>query len=389
MHDAILTVNKGAEDISSLEAFELVKAKTTEKGETVVKVELKEVIDLCTLCYKAQSISKALLLLSEFDVDADIETTLKSIRKSLEKKDFKEWLSRDKTLKVECERHGDHGFHSVDIEIEAGKIICEIVEKKQGFIQKIEFDNPDIRFFVYIYNDKGYLGVDFSGIELSKRQYKIFNHPESLKGTTGYVLARIGGFGAKKSLLDPFMGSGIITIESALYFLNFPVQYYNKEKLCFTNYDFFKKHGKEKFFKKHDSKIKDKKTAIYGYDSQFRFLQASQKNAKLAGVDKSLNLSKCEIEWLDTKFDKKTIDIIVTDPPRVSKSSDLKKLTKLYNETFYQAEYILKKGGSITLFTRDYSLLKEAANKHKFNINKTYALSQGKDVFNVVEFKRD
>jgi 23S rRNA G2445 N2-methylase RlmL len=386
---AVLTTNKGAEEIASIEASELVKAKTLTKEETVVKIEIKELIDLCSLCYKAQAINRALLLFSEFTVDPAIETTLKNLKKSIEKEEFKEWLNKEKSFKVECERQGEHDFHSVDIEVEAGKLICDIVKKKHNYTPKTEFDNPDTRFFVYIYKEKGYFGLDFSGIELSKRQYKIFNHPESLKGTTGYVIARIAGYDMKKSLLDPFMGSGVIPIEAGLYSLNFSVQYYNKEKLFFTNYDFFKKYGKEKFFKEHDSKIKDKKTEVYGYDSQFRFLQASQKNAKLAGVDKKLSLSKCEIEWLDTKFDKKSIDLIVTDPPRMSKTVDLKKLAKLYKEFFYEAEYILKKEGTVTLLTKEYSMLKEAAEKHKFNINKVHVLNQGKEIFNIVEFKRD
>jgi 23S rRNA G2445 N2-methylase RlmL len=386
---AVLTTNKGAEEIASLEAFELVKADTVEKTETVAVIKIKSLIDLCSLCYKAQAINRAFLLISEFKVEQDIEVTLKNLKKSIEKEDFKDWLSKDKSIKVECERNGEHGFHSVDIEIEAGKIICDLAKQKYRYTQKTDFDFPDVRFFIYIYDDKGYFGVDFSGIELSKRQYKIFNHPESLKGTTGYVMARLAGFDMKKSLLDPFMGSGVIVIEAVLYSLNFPVQYYSKEKMFFTNYDFFKEYGKEKFFKGHDSKIKDKKTGVYGYDNQFRFLQASQKNAKLAGIEKSLNLSKCDIDWLDTKFDRKSINLIVTDPPRVSKTSDMKKLGKLYKDLFYQAEYVLKKDGTVTVLTRDYSLLKEAGEKHKFNINKIHALNQGKETFNVIVFKRD
>jgi hypothetical protein len=73
----------------------------------------------------------------------------------------------------------------------------------------------------------------------------------------------------------------------------------------------------------------------------------------------------------------------------MSKTADLKKLAKLYKEFFYEAEYILKKEGTVTLLARDYSMLKEAAEKHKFNINKVHVLNQGKEIFNIVGFKRD
>jgi len=388
MYKGIITTNKGAEEIASLEISELIKCTKIEKEDTIVKFGFTNLIDLCTICYKSQSINRAFLLLSEFKIHKSIEESMREFKKKADKLNFNEWLSKEKSFRVECERTGEHDFHSVDIEIEIGKKIFGIIEKKYNYKQKTDFNNPDVVFFLYIINDKGYFGVDFSGFELSKRQYKIFNHPEALKGITGYFLVREAGYRESLSVLDPFMGSGIIVIEAGLFALKFPVQYYNKEKLFFTNFDFFKKFGQEKFFKEHDSKIKDIDTKVFGYDGQLRYLKATQKNAKLAGIDKNINLSKCEIEWLDTKFEKNSIDLIVTDPPRTSKNRDNKKTLKIYNEFFYQADYILKKKGQIVLLCKEIAPIKDAAIKHKFNIKKEYTLNQGKEIFNVLVFMR-
>jgi 23S rRNA G2445 N2-methylase RlmL len=187
------------------------------------------------------------------------------------------------------------------------------------------------------------------------------------------------------------MGSGIIVIEAGLYASNFPVQYYNKEKLAFIKLDFFKSYGQEKFFKEEDAKIIDKKSSsgkVLGYDSQMRYLQATQKNSKLAGIGKLIDLSRCEIEWLDTKLDKASVDMIITDPPRISKNRDEKKTIKLYNELFYQGDYVLKKKGTITLFGRWHEEIEKAAEKHKFKIIEKHALYQGKECFDVLIFKR-
>ncbi len=208
-----------------------------------------------------------------------------------------------------------------------------------------------------------------------------------MSGITGYVMARESGFTGNEILIDPFMGSGVIIIEAALFSQKLPVRYYDKDKLAFTKLGFFKKI-QEDFFKAHDScKNTAKKSTIYGFDSQLRYLKAVQKNAKLAGIN--LNLSKKDVSWLDTKFEKASVDFIVTDPPRMSKNKDLSRLKKTYNELFYQAEYILKKSSKIVLLAKSYSLLENAAKNHSFKLKKNYLLYQGKEQFNLLVFEKN
>ncbi|MBN2368720.1 methyltransferase [Candidatus Woesearchaeota archaeon] len=380
MHTGLVIVNKGAEDIAALELKELIKASAIKKYETAVKFNFKEFLELCAVCYRAQSVARAILLLAEFDVDKSMAKTVKNIEKIFPEKDIKKWIHGKKSFMVETRREGEHDFKSVDI---SKNISLKIAKYKST----PEYDNPEIIFYVYIYQDKGYFGIDFSGMDLSKRQYKIFNHPESLKGTTGYVLVRESGFKREKVLIDPFMGSGVIVIEAALFSQKFPVRFYDKDKLFFTRLDFFK--DCPDFFEKKDAETVKDETDIYGYDAQLKYLKASQKNSKLAGVDRFLNMSKVDIEWLDTKFEKNSVNFVVSDPPRMSKQKDSRELLKRYNELFYQANYILKKTGCLVLLARDSCLLEEAAKNHKFKIKKNYTLNQGKDIFNVLIFIRE
>jgi putative N6-adenine-specific DNA methylase len=366
----VAITNPGAENVCALEINELIKIKKTIKEDSIVKFRFSKYDDLARIAYRSQSISRIILLLHEFEVVNNLENTLKRI--PIDKIDLS-WITS--SFKVEAKRIGEHEFNSVDIATEISKKILKITKKK------IDYDSPVVIYYLYIYHNKGYLGIDFCGFDLSKRQYKIFNHPESLKGITGYVLVRESGYTSSKLIIDPFMGSGVIPIEAGLYAQEFPVQYYNKDKFIFSEYNFFK----ESFFKKEDANIKESKPRVYGYDHQLRYLKAAQKNAKLAGIN--INLSKIDIEWLDTKFNRNTVDAIITDPPRMSKHKDLKKLKKTYNELFYQANYVLKKKGSIVLLAKDFELLKEAAKKHKFKLKKFYPLNQGKEVFNVVIFE--
>jgi putative N6-adenine-specific DNA methylase len=389
MYRGLAICSPGGEEVTANEISEIIKAKNTQKKANVVSFEFSDLLDLCALCYRAQSIKKIILSMAEFRIFKSLDDTSDEFKKAFEMIEFTNWLSKSKSFRVECERTGDHDYTSVDIATELAGHLLDFLEKKHNLSLKTDFDNPGISFFLYITGSIGYFGIDFSGIDLSKRQYKIFNHPESLKGTTGYHLIRESGYNSRKSLLDPFMGSGIILIEAGIFGSKFPVQYYNKEKLLFMNFDFFKEYGIEKFFKEQESKITVEKLEIYGFDYQLKYLKSTQKNAKLAGIDKQINLSKCEIEWLDTKMDKKSVDCIVTDPPRPSKHKEDKNLVKVYSELFYQADYVLKKNGCVVLLTKEDKLLVESAKKHKFKLKNKYEIMQGKEAYLVLNFVRE
>ena len=60
--------NIGTEKISSKEIKELIKPKSIKTGKGAVVFDFKELSDLCVLCYKAQSVSRILLLLKQFKI---------------------------------------------------------------------------------------------------------------------------------------------------------------------------------------------------------------------------------------------------------------------------------------------------------------------------------
>ncbi len=382
MYGYVIT-GKGAEGITATEIPELIDCNDIRTDDTVVIFKIMDLLDLCTVCYKSQSIYRGVLLLAEFPVHESLGATVSGFNKKIEA--FKDWIQPNKSFNVECQREGDHDFRSIDVAPALGKRIVQYAKSKNIDV-KPDYTSPDINFYTYINGDKGYFGVDFSGIELAKRQYKIFNHPQSLKATTAYALVKESEYELGKKMLDPFMGSGVIVIEAALHALNFPVHYYDKDDLLFTRMDFFKQEY-ENFFKAYNDHIIKKDTEIYGFDAQLRFLKATQKNAKLAGIQEYINLTKTDVEWLDIKFDENKVDCIVTDPPRYSKNRNEKELLKIYKEFFYQAEYILKPEGNIVVLAKDYTLLEEAAKKHKFKIDKKYMIYQGHEKFYIIKFR--
>lgn len=362
--------NKGIEDIAALEIEELIGSKGSVK-ESVVVFDFNKKKELYELCYRAQSIGKVLLLFDYFEFN-EKKALLKKINKNKinARKQGKNvfgtnfvGIKNKKTFRVKCKRIGEHNFSSQEIENEVGKLID----------LKCDLTNPDVIFYVYIYNNMCYYGIDVSGLDLSKRDYKIFSMPNSLKGTIAYALVRIAGYKGGDIFLDPFCGSGEIAIEAARFASNFPSNYYNKNKFKF-NFD--------KFDKKIRKKIKGK---VCCFDVQQRNVRSAEKNAKIAGINKLLTFSRTDTDFLELKF-KKAVDVIVTQPPALSKYSDKKDIEKKYDEFFYQAEYILRKNGKIVLISDKTDELIKKAEKYKFKVKEERSVWSGKKEYKIIIF---
>ncbi len=349
----LIITNKGIEDISVLEVKKIIGSKGKVE-DTVVMFDFKKEEELYELCYRGQSFAKVLELYDYFEF-SDKKKIIETIKK------IKILKNNNKTFRVKCKRIGEHDFSSHEIEGEVGENID----------LKCDLENPDVIYYVYIYNNKCYFGVDVSGMDLSKRDYKIFSLPNSLKGTIAYSLVRIAGYDKNKVLLDPFCGSGEIAIEAARFASNFPTNYYNKNKLNFKfNFD------------KVDKKI-GKKSKVYCFDTTQRNVKSAEKNSKIAGVNKLLHFSRTDTDFLELKF-KDNVDIIVTQVPSLSKYSDKKDIEKKYDEFFYQAEYILRKNGKIVVISDKTEELKKKGEKYKFKVKEERSVFMGEQEMKVL-----
>ncbi len=364
--------SKGIEEIAANDIKELINADS-EIEEGCVVFEAKNFEDFCTLCYKCQSIDRVVYLLGSFE----FEDFKKEFKKALEKTDFEKWMHDHSKFKAECLRLGSHDFKSVDAEQIASGFITEKFKNT-----KIDFNEFEIIVYSYIISNKCYFGIDFAGFELNKRSYKIFLHPSSLRGTIAYSLVRFSGFGKKEKLIDPFSRDGVVPIEAAFFALDFPYNYYKKDKFAFLNLKTSVDY--DKFFRNEDKKTKKAKTGIFAFDYMFKFVDYSRKNAKIAGIDKQVEFSRTELEWLDIKFKKQSVDRIVASLPSSKEAS----LERIYNELFYQSEYILKKDGTVAVIAKLHDMAKRHAAKHNFEVFREKEVWSGEQSLKIIVFRR-
>lgn len=348
---AVAITNEGFEDICEDE-IKYLGCKKTLVGRTVVFFEGSKQ-DLVRIVYKSQSTKRILLFLKELNFSG-VED-LGKVRL-----DLKEIVQKDDTFAIRCEKYQSK-VSSQEIENAIGKNI----------LLKVDLKNPDIIVFAYVVENHCYLGVDISGIDLSKRYYKIFAHPNSIKGTLAYFLLKRAGYDGKQALLDPMAGSGTIPIEAAHILSEKSVNFYRKNELTFTKMKFFS--GTD--LCKEDNKIisAPKKVKISAYDNQLSCINAIRKNAKIAGINKFISYGRGEVDWIDTKFGRNSIDMMVANPPSWSKFNQ-KQNRKLYKQLFFRSKPILKKDGRITILTNSAEVKKIAKDngyklKNEWNFN--------------------
>ncbi|MBN2454834.1 hypothetical protein JXB11_04795 [Candidatus Woesearchaeota archaeon] len=373
---ALAIVHRGLEKVSADELKRILGCEAS-AGKTVITFDVKKPEDFCTYAYMARSVKRVLCLLGSFDVKADLETASANLNAAISKAPLLDWTG-GRSFKVICERNGEHNFSSQDLAAEAGAQIKEITKCDANL------KNPDVTFFVYVFEGEGYFGVDLAG-ELGKRDYRIMPHPNDVKGSLAFAILMLAGYTGKESLLDPFAHSGTFAIEAALFASNKSVNYYRKESFSFGSLKPFEGINCIKIFEKLDRV--GEKAPIHAVDPSMRNLKAAEKNAKVAGINKLISFSKMDLAWLDTKFGKGEIQLVVSHPVAPSRSLPKEKVEKLYKELFYQLEYIIAAKGSCTFLTKSPELLKQKASEH-FSIAEEIGVWSGSEALHVLRFTK-
>jgi 23S rRNA G2445 N2-methylase RlmL len=352
-------------------------------GDSYTFFETKELLDACKFTYLAQSPIRVLYGIKEFEfeTDEDIDNNTLDL-------DVSELLNSDQTFKVTCKRIGNHTFNHCDVEKIVGQNIDEKVDSK------VDLENPNILIHVYIKENKCIIGYDLSGFNLSKRSFLVFTNPSLIRGTISYGMLRLIDFDGKGILFDPFMKSGGIPIEAALFVNGISPHFYEKDNFSFLDFQVFSELDFDDLFDKwnkdHKKKDVDSKSFVHGYDSQLKFLKSTQKNCKVAGVNDLITTSKIDLDWLDTKFNENQLDFVVTYPPFISKRFENEaEVLKTWSALFYQLDFILKPTGKVGLLTRTPDKLKEKAKENKFKLEKEFTIYQGKENFSYLILKKE
>ncbi|MBI2549140.1 hypothetical protein HYW21_07360 [Candidatus Woesearchaeota archaeon] len=370
----------GTEDIVAQEIEERLGNKGTVYPSCVV-FEVNHCREICQFAYQTRSAGKVFILLTHYPCDSDHTDPFHESAKWIRLLDLHPWVNAETTFAVRCTRVGSHSFSKTQVEEELGGFFSDALTAV-GIVPHVDLENPSLVFTVYIYHRDWYVGIDVTDLDISKRDYKVFLTPSALKGPVAYSLLRMAGYKAqqKEVLLDPLCGCGTIPIEAALYEKSVSPHFFQKEKFHFQKLLPMANENSDALFANLDQQRKEVTGTLAGFDPSFHGLSAARKNAKIADVHKAILWSRCDLEWLDTKFKEQSVHRIVTQLPVMTKVRSSKEIEPTYKEFFYQANYILHAEGKIVVISsQDLELLlKEYASNYDFKQTAKRSIIHGK-----------
>ncbi len=377
--EGALFTEAGIEGTGALELRELLGVEAA-RHPRVLTFPVTAWAQVARLAYRSQSALHVGALLGMGSGAATLDGLLAAARTILEDTALEPWFP-GVAVHVRAERAGEHPYSSLDAEREVGAILLETVARRQGRAPPVNL-HSDLVVLAVLVDDAVCLLVDFAGGDLGKRPYKVFNIPTTLKGPLAYHLARqVPLEGA--TVLDPCCGSGTVLIEAGLHLARRSPRYYTKD-FPFLRLD-WGFDGKA-LLGALDLEPPASGTLL-GADKDLRHVSATKKNLKIAGLD-NVSASRLDLEWLDTKYDKGSVDAIVTQPPLPGRNFDKKKLDKFYAEFFYQADFILKPAGRIVLLVPDPAPLLAAASARGFAVSDQHTVWGGKQAWQVLALTR-
>ena len=173
---------------------------------------------------------------------------------------------------------------------------------------------------------------------ICKRDYRVRINNKSINACLAFSLIKIADVKKTESLLDPFCKDGVIPIEAKLL----------KIKKVFAS-DYVKNNVRNAII-----------------------------NSKLAKT--KIKFEHYDITWLDTKFNKNSIDKVVTN---LFISRTDKEPNKLIKEFFHQTNYIVKK--SVVLITNKPDLIKSNTSNY-FSLKSERKIQIGEMIYFILEF---
>ncbi|MCD6115787.1 class I SAM-dependent RNA methyltransferase [bacterium] len=175
----------------------------------------------------------------------------------------------------------------------------------------VDTNNPDIRFFLHINNNKATIYLDTSGDSLHMRGYRKKSVSAPMRETVAAAIIQMIEWNGEQPLYDPMCGSGTLLCEALMHYCRIPSGYLRK-RFGFELMPDFNPAVWKKVKSEADSLIRELKPGlISGSDIDSAAFEAC--TANLSELPGSL---KVQVEQKDfNKLDNLNNKVIVTNPP--------------------------------------------------------------------------
>ena len=327
--------------------------------ETLPKAEI-------TACFQAENVSfkdkyhdQGILILEIDDNDAHIidiigkriaythevckllfETDISNLDENIQNYPWEKVIPNDYAVRVK--KIGlDPNFNSQTMEIQIGAII----KRSLGEKAKVNLENPETFLRTIVINDRVIISERL--IKRAKKHYyelkphkRPFFYPGSMSPKLARGMCNLSRVKDGSIVLDPFCGTGGILIEAGII-----------------------------------------GAKVVGIDIDEKMVEGTQKNLEYCHI-KDYHVFQGDARNIELPF---KVDAIVTDPPYgISASTAGVESKKIYEDTLFSMQEIIKDDGFICMATPHYLDIHELVNHTKFKIIEQYHIRMHKSLTRVI-----
>lgn len=224
--------------------------------------------------------------------------------------DWSKYLDVHTSFAVDSVIYSDDFRHSKFVAYKVKDAIVDYFREEQGERPSIRVTNPDLKLNIHISEDDCTLSLDSSGESLHLRGYRVATVEAPINEVLAAGLIKLTGWRADCDFIDPFCGSGTFLVEAALMARNIYPGVFRK-RFGFEKWKDFDGEMLDEIFN-DDSQERDFPYRIYGYDINFRAVEAAQANVKSAGVSAFVEVKQQDVRNF-SKPPRRAL--MVTNPP--------------------------------------------------------------------------
>lgn len=131
--------------------------------------------------------------------------------------DWRPFLTWRQTLAVGAVCRSSAISHSGFAALKVKDAIVDQIRGDGGKRPSVSREDPDVRVYLYLVEDRASIYLDLSGESLHRRGYRLKTGEAPLRETLAAAILRLSGWDRVSPLVDPLCGSGTIAIEAALW----------------------------------------------------------------------------------------------------------------------------------------------------------------------------
>ncbi len=206
---------------------------------------------------------------------------------------WEDFLEVDQTFMFDVTLNSDYFNHSLFVAQKAKDALADRFRKLNGRRPNVSLDAPDMRFHLYVHQDRCEIALDASGAALNQRGYRSATNIAPINEALAAGMLLLTGWDGQSDFIDPMCGSATIPIEAAMIACNIPANI-NRSHFAFERWPDWDEELYLKIEASALNKIRGFDYQILGYDKAPSAIRKGQQNIVNARLEDFITLKQAD-----------------------------------------------------------------------------------------------